>query len=419
MKLPGGPSHDRGVMVTGLGVVSAIGTDVASFGENLFAGRSGISLVRSFDASRFRCRIGAEVSGIDFSKYVEVKELKLVDRLSLLAIAAADEAIADAGLDLERDRVAMGVIVGTGLGPSAGIEDCVRRVASDQRLRPTTLLRVMLSSPAATLCERYQCREVSHVHVTACAASAHALAQAADYIRRGELDLCLVVGCDAFPSEAAFASWDVLGIMSPDNHDPATASRPFSADRSGLVIGEGAAALVLESEERVRARSARVRARFASSGSTSHTPNLTMPSVDGMAAAMTRALGRAGLAPEEVGYINAHGTGTEVNDALETRALHEVFGAHAPRLRISSTKAAHGHVMGASGAMEAVATILALERGSAAPTLNLRQPDPACDLDYTANVAQPMDCTTALSNSFAFGGHYVSLAFTREGGASA
>src|ERR1700731_365213 len=271
MNLRGVPNRDCGVVVTGLGVVSAIGVGVTAFGENLFAGHSGISLIRSFDASRFRCRIGAEVPHIDFLRHVEAKELKLLDRLSLLAIAAADEAIADAGLDLERDRAALGVIVGTGLGPSAGIEDCVRRVATDQRLRPTTLLRVMLSSPAATLCERYQCREVSHVHVTACAASAHALAHAADYIRRGELDLCLVVGCDAFPSEAAFASWAALGVMSPDNPDPSSASRPFSAARSGIVIGEGAAALIMKSEGRARARAARIHAGFAGSGSTSHT----------------------------------------------------------------------------------------------------------------------------------------------------
>jgi 3-oxoacyl-(acyl-carrier-protein) synthase len=411
-------NRDCGVVVTGLGVVSAIGEDVATFSERLFAGRSGIASIRSFDASRFRCRIGAEVSGIDFSRYVEAKELKLLDRVSLLAIAAADEAIADAGLDLEHDRAALGLIVGTGLGPSAGIEDCVRRVASDQRLRPTTLLRVMLSSPAATLCERYQCREVSHVHVTACAASAHAIAQAADYIRRGELDLCLAVGCDAFPSEAAFASWDVLGIMSPVNDDPTSACRPFSGDRAGIVIGEGAAALIMESESRARARGARVHAHFAGSGSTSHTPNLTLPSVEGMTSAMFRALERSGLAPKEIGYINAHGTGTDVNDALETRALHEVFGTHAAQLQISSTKAAHGHAMGASSAIEAVATILALREGIAPPTLNLRVPDPACDLDYTANVARPMKSTAALSNSFAFGGHYVSLAFTREDTAS-
>jgi 3-oxoacyl-(acyl-carrier-protein) synthase len=414
MNLRGGPNGDRGVVVTGLGVVSAVGVGVTAFGQNLFAGHSGISLIRSFDASRFRCRIGAEIPEIDFSRHLEAKEIKLLDRLSLLTIAAADEAIADAGLDLERDRAALGVIVGTGLGPSAGIEDCVRRVATEQRLRPTTLLRVMLSSPAATLCQRYRSREVSHVHVTACAASAHALAQAADYIRRGELDLCLVVGCDAFPSEAAFASWDALGVMSPDNHDPKTASRPFSADRSGIVIGEAAAALVMESEGRARARAVRIHGRLTGSGSTSHAPNLTQPSVEGMSAAMARALDRAGLVPEQVGYINAHGTGTGMNDALETQALHQVFGAHAARLRISSTKAAHGHVMGASGALEAVATILSLREGIAAPTLNLRQPDPACDLDYTPNVARPMDCSAALSNSFAFGGHYVSLVFAKE-----
>ncbi len=410
--IPGNASS-RDVIVTGLGAVSAIGGTVADFSSNLFSGRSGVSEIRSFDASRFRSRIGAEIRGSDFSPQVEPKELKLLDRLSLLAIQAADEAINDARLRLEEDRSTLGLIVGTGLGPSAAIEDAVRRVASDQRLRPTTLLRIMLSSPAATLCERYQCREVSHVHVTACAASAHALAQGADYIRRGELELCLVVGCDAFPSEALFAAWDALELMSPDNADPATACRPFSADRTGLVIGEGAAALILESRSHAQARGQRGRAIFSGSGSTSHAPNLTKPSIEGMTAAMTRAIGRAGFAPDQVAYINAHGTGTELNDALETRALHEVFGAHARRLQVSSTKAAHGHVMGAAGALEAVATILALEKQQAPPTLNLRQPDPACDLDFTPDVARAITGSVALSNSFAFGGHCVSLAFAR------
>lgn len=401
------------VAVTGMGIVSAIGCDARSFGDNLFAGACGIAAIQSFDASRFRCQLGAEAAGLDFASYVEPKQLKQLDRLSLLAIVAADQAIADARLDLERDSAEMGLIVGTGLGPSSAIEESVRCVARGQRLRPTTLLKIMLNSPAATLCERYQCRGVSHAHVTACAASAHALAQAADYIRRGELDLCLVVGCDAFPSEALFAAWDALGVMSADNDRPAQASRPFSADRSGLVIGEGAAALALESKSRAKARGAAIHATLAGWGAASHTPNLTKPSVEGMADAMTRTLRSARLAPSDVGYVNAHGTGTEMNDALETQALHQVFGDHAKRLRISSTKAAHGHAMGASGAMEAIATILALDRGLAPPTLNLRKPDPACDLDYTPNDARAMDCSVAISNSFAFGGHYVSLAFKR------
>ncbi len=412
--MPAAPSpaaHE--VAVTGLGVVSALGPDLRSFGERLFAGESGIGLIRAFDASRFRCRIGAELAGADFSALGPARELRHLDRLSLLAIAAADAALADAGLDLAGERERLGLILGTGLGPSASIDEAVRRVASGQRLRPTTLLSLMLNSPAATLCERYQLRGTSQVHVTACAASAHAIAQAGALVRSGQLDRCLVVGADAFPSDALFAAWDALGVMAADNDAPARAARPFSADRRGLVIGEGAGALLLESAVGARARGARVHALYAGGGSTSHAPNPTRPSVEGMAGAMERALRDAGLAPEAVAHVNAHGTGTEINDALETEALHRVFGAHARSLRISSTKAAHGHTMGASGAIEAVAAILALQRGLAPPTLNLETSDPACDLDYTPLAARPFSGEAALSNSFAFGGHYVSLAFRR------
>jgi len=401
------------VMVTGLGVVSTLGTNLATFRDQLFGGACGIASIRSFDASRFRTRLGAEAGEVDFSAYLTVKEQRQLDRVSMLAVAAADQALAHAGIELERDRADLGLLVGTAMGPAASIEDTIRRVAGGVRLRPTTILKIMLSSPAAALCERYQCREVSQVHVTACAASAHALAQAAELIRGGTLDLCLVVGCDAFPSEALFAAWDALEIMAADNDRPQQAVRPFSADRSGLVIGEGAAALLLESRRRAEARGAWMLAELAGFGCTSHTPSLTMPSVEGMAGAMRKALQSAGAEPARVAYVNAHGTATQVNDSLETAALHDVFGAHARALRVSSTKAAHGHTMGASGAIEAVATILALEGEMAPPTLNLEQPDPACDLDYVPRVAGSFHGDLALSNSFAFGGHYVSLALRR------
>lgn len=403
----------RAVVVTGMGVVSALGPDLATFQRGLFAGACGVDLIRSFDASRFRTRIGAEAAAVDFSAYLPIKDQRQLDRLSLLAIAAADQALGQAGIELENEREGLGLLVGTAMGPSASIEDTIRRVAGEARLRPTTILKIMLSSPAAALCERYQCRALSQVHVTACAASAHALAQAAEQIRVGSLDLCLVVGCDSFPSEALFAAWDALVILSADNERPKEAARPFAADRCGLVIGEGAAALVLESRERAEARGVMPLAELAGSGCTSHTPSPTLPSVDGMAAAMALALRSAGAAPTECAYVNAHGTATELNDSLETAALHRVFGDHAKSLKISSTKAAHGHTMGASGAIEAVATVLALAEGIAPPTLNLKQPDVACDLDYTPLVAQAFAGDLALSNSFAFGGHYVSLAFRR------
>lgn len=399
--------------MTGIGIVSAIGHHREEFSRNLFAGKTGIRKIQSFDATPFRTQTGAEVSGIDLASYVTHAEFIQFDRLCLLMIAAADEATADAALHLEQDGKDLGVILGTGLGPSSAIEDSVRRVRSGARLRPTTILRMMLSSPAAALCARYQARRESHVHVTACASSAHAIGQAADYIRSGGMDLCLAGGCDAFPSFTLFAAWDAMGIMSPDNEQPSQAVRPFSAGRTGFVIGEGAAALVLESEKRANSRGARIYAELAGCGSCSDTPSLTKPSVEGMVTAMSRGLRNAGLTPDEIGHVNAHGTATQINDNLETRALHQVFGDHARDLQISATKASHGHTMGAAGAVEAVATILALQHGLAPPTLNLREADPQCDLNYTAGDAREMNCSAAISNSFAFGGHYVSLLFNR------
>ena len=396
-----------------MGIVSAIGCNVGQFRDHLFAGKSGIQKIQSYDTTGCRTELGAEIRDLDLAKYVTRTEYNQLDRLCLLAIAAADEAVADAALDIERDRFSLGVILGTGLGPSASIEEAIVRGSSQQRLRPTTILKIMMNSPAAALCARYQCREVSHVHATACAASAAAIAQAADYILRGELDLCLAGGSDAFPSRALFAAWDALGVMTSDNGNPAQAMRPFSADRTGFAVGEGAAVLVLESKARAHARGARIHAEIAGSGSCSHTPNMTTPSVEGMARAMLRALRNSNVAASEVGYINAHGTATKLNDVLETQALRQVFREHSNNLHVSSTKAATGHAMGALAAIEAIATILALKHGLAPPTLNLLQPDPDCDLDYTPNAARGMDCAVAASNSFAFGGHYVSLVIKR------
>jgi 3-oxoacyl-[acyl-carrier-protein] synthase II len=404
----------RKVVVTGIGVISSLGRNVEEFRRNLFAGKSGIKGIESFDASRFRTRIGAEIGAFDFAPYVERKRLHTMDRQSLLAVVASEEAIADAGLNMDADRFDMGVVLGGGLGPSSSIESAVIQGMNKERMRPTCVLKIMLSSPVAALCERYQCRGVSNMHVTACAASSHAIAQAADYILRGESELCLAGGCDAFPSETLFAAWDALEVMTDTNDRPGCAVRPFSKGRNGFAIGEGAAVLVLESRARAERRGARILAELAGSGRSSHAPNMTKPSLEGMASAMSKAVAAAGIAAGEVVHINAHGTATEINDLLETQAVREVFGSHAKRLHISSTKAAHGHAMGASGAIEAVTTILALCDGIAPPTLNLLDQDPACDLDCTALNAASMDGEYALSNSFAFGGQYVSLAFKRE-----
>lgn len=411
------PARDRDVVVTGLGVLSAIGRDADELRRRVFAGESGVGPIDGFDVAQSRTRLGAQIRSADFRAHADKREMRQLDRVSLLALVAAEQALADAGLDLVHHRDDLGISLGTGFGPSHSIEDSVRRLEQRRRPRPTTVLRVMLSSPAATLCERFQCRGPSHVHVTACAASAHALADAAAQIRRGDSELCLAGGCDAFPGEALFAIWNALEVMTPDD-DGSRTPRPFSADRNGFVIGEAACFLVLESAERARARGARIRGILSGSGSCSHTPHVTRPSVEGMEDAMSLALRSAGTPPKEIAYVNAHGTATELNDVLETEALRRVFGPAATRLRISSTKAAHGHTMGAAGALEAAITLLALEQRQAPPTLHLQDADPRCDLDYTPLQARPFTGRAAMTNSFAFGGHYVSLVFERPDDAS-
>ncbi|MFT7009218.1 MAG: 3-oxoacyl-[acyl-carrier-protein] synthase II [Colwellia sp.] len=405
-------SNQHQVVITGMGIVSSLGNNIQDFSHNLFSGVSGIKGISSFDANNFNCQLGAEISNIDFTQYVKKKELILYDRLSLLTIAAADQAIANAGIELDKDRSSLGVILGSGLGPSSSIEEMVTKVNNHQRLRPTSLLKIMLNSPGAALCARYRCQELSAVHVTACAASSHALAQAANAIRQGDIDICISGGADAFPSRALFSAWDALNVMTTNNALGKQAVRPFDQNRSGLVIGEGAGILVLESKQRALKRGAKIYAELKGFGISSDAPSLTMPSITGMASAMSKALTSAEVNAQAIQYINAHGTATAINDKLETQAIKDVFQDHSKDLQISSTKAAHGHAMGASGAIESIATILALQKNLAPPTLNLEQGDPECDLNYTPNTALKMRANMAMSNSFAFGGHYVSLLFS-------
>jgi 3-oxoacyl-(acyl-carrier-protein) synthase len=401
----------KSVVITGMGIVSALGNDLTSFTTNLFGGVSGVRTIEAFDVAQRRTKTGATVTGFDASAYIEKRHLHTLDRVSQMAIVAAEQAIAQASLDLEKERTSTGVMLGTALGPSASIEETVLRAAARERLRPTSVLKIMLSSPTAALVERYRLRGASDTHVTACAASSHAIAHAADYIRSGELEVCLAGGSDAFPSATLFQAWDALEVMTTSNDDPPSSVRPFAKNRNGFAIGEGAAILVLESREHAEKRGANILAELAGYGSASDAPSMTKPSAEGMELAMRKALSSAGMETGDIGYVNAHGTATAINDLLETQALHSVFGPQANKLRISSTKAAHGHAMGASGALEAVATVQSLRLGFAPPTLNLREFDPQCDLDYTPLQSARMDTCCALSNSFAFGGHYVTLAF--------
>ncbi|CCG07736.1 beta-ketoacyl-[acyl-carrier-protein] synthase family protein [Pararhodospirillum photometricum] len=399
------------VVVTGLGVLSAFGQGRAEFEAGLFASASALRPITSLDTSRFACHWGGELPGFDTQGLVRKADAHCYDRVSLLALAAADEALAEAGLDPQSIGGRAGVMMGSAFGPAASIQDAVERVARDQRLRPTTLLKIMLNGPTAALAARYGLERASTAHVTACAASGHALAQATRSLQQGEMDVCLAGGAEAFPGTALFAAWDALAVMSPQT-DPATGiMRPFTRERQGFVIGEAAAVLVLERLEHAQARGARILGEILGSGAVSDTPSLTRPTQRGMAGAMRAALADAGLSPAQVGHINAHGTATDLNDALESAAIAEVFGAGPV---VSACKPAVGHCMGAGSALEAVATVLALQRQQAPHAV-----DPFWEGVGLAPAWQgggrtvPLATDVALSNSFAFGGHFVSLAFRR------
>ncbi len=404
----------RRVVVTGLGIVCATGRSVEEFRASLCEGRSGTARISSYDPSWFHTQVGAEVRDFSFDSYVPPVEQRQIDRQSLLAIAAADEAVADAGFESRGEEHRCGVFMGTGMGPSAAHEHALTEVAVHRRKpRPTTVPKCMFNAAAALLSMRYVCRGPSQVIVTACAASAHAIGQAASYIRHGVVDSCLAGGSEAFPSYSLMGAWDTLRVMSRDNDHAEQACRPFAKNRSGFVMGEGAAVLVLEAEDRARKRGARIYGEVAGVGLSSDAHHITQPRLEGIAASISNALADARVAPEDVEYVNAHGTATSTNDAVETRALHSVFGSHAKRLLVSSTKSGHGHTVGAAGAIEATATLLGLLHGFVPPTLNLDVPDPDCDLDYVPHEAREKQFDIALSNSFAFGGHNVVLVLRR------
>lgn len=400
------------VVVTGMGVLSGFGIGRDAFQEGLFSGRSAIRRIESIDTGGLNCHFGAELPHFDGQHLVQKSERHFYDRLSLMAMAAADEALGQAGLDPAEIGPIAGVMMGTAFGPGEAIQDSVLRVSQNQRLRPTSIIKMMLNSPTAALCARYRLQRGSQAHVTACAASAHAIAQAVQAVRRGEMEVCLAGGSEAFPSSVLFTAWDALAIMSPDTDPSAGIMKPFSKGRRGFVIGEAATVLVLEREDRARARGATILAEICGAGAVTDTPTLTKPTLRGMIGAMQSALDDASLVPADVGHINAHGTATELNDALESDAISELFGARAPEIRVSACKAAIGHCMGAGSAIEAAATILALQRQQAPWAMDLTGRGLEPDSGYTGRT-RPMEADIALSNSFAFGGHYVTLVFRR------
>lgn len=400
------------VVVTGVGIISALGHDADQFWESLIHCRSGIAPLRStlnrVDAAPLRFENVAEVRDFNPENYFESRELSFMDRFAQFAVLPAQQAITQSGIEWTpelRERTA--VITGSCMGGRGAEENGYWELFHNHRTRvhPLTIPLGMSNAGTSHITMRWGLQGHAYTISTACASSGHAIGQAFHLVRSGVVPAAIAGGSEAPLFLGGMKAWEAMRVISRDT------CRPFSADRSGLIIGEGGAILVLEPLEAALARGAKPLAEIVGYGATADAGHITQPTASGPARAMRQALSDANVTPEEVGYINAHGTATEANDRTETQAIHEIFGDHVKNLAISSSKSMHGHTLGAAGALEAVATILALQRGILPPTANYRVPDPACDLDVIPNAARELSVEVALSNSFAFGGLNAVLAF--------
>lgn len=412
---------ERRVVVTGMGAVSPLGLDVPSLWQGLVEGRSGIGPITLFDASGHATRIAGEVKGFDPLNYMDRKEARRTDRFVQMVLAAAQEAFRQSGLQIddgEAERV--GVIMGSGIGGFATLwEQFKVLVEKGPAFISPFLVPMMITDMAAgQLAIRYGAKGLNFVTTSACSSSANAIGEAAEAIRRGAADVMLTGGTEAPILSMAVAGFNAARALSTRNDDPQRASRPFDAQRDGFVMGEGGVVLILELLEHALRRGAPILAEIIGYGSTCDAYHVSAPSPGGEGAArsMRAALLSAGIGPGDVDYINAHGTSTQLNDAAETEAIKTVFGERAYRIPISSTKSMVGHLLGAAGAIEAVASIQTIVTGTIHPTINYEFPDPNCDLDYVPNQARRADVRVVLSNSFGFGGHNVTLAFARYDG---
>lgn len=398
----------RRVVITGLGIVSPLGNQPEVFFSALTQGQSGISKIKSDFVEMLDTRIAAQAD-FDGIEYFTRQQLAILDRVSQFALYCANEALKDAGLSLtERDLSRVGCYMGTGMGGASSTEDGYDRLFKQQasRLKPFTVLMAMNSAAASQIAMQYQLSGPNLTFTTACSSSAIAIGEAFRQIQHGYCDVMFAGGAEALLTYGTIKAWEALRTLAnEDEVNPAFSCKPFSANRSGLVLGEGAAVFILEEMENAKARGAKIYAEVVGYGTTNDGTHITQPSVEGQARAMQAALNNAKLAPEKIDYINAHGTGTQLNDATETAAIKQVFGTNAYKTPVSSTKSMHGHLMGAAGAVELVATTLALVNNHLPPTINLESPDPVCDLDYVPNISRKIsNIQHAMSNSFAFGG---------------
>ena len=408
----------RRVVITGMGCVSALGVTAQQTWSGMRDGRSGITPLTGLDDDSLRTPVAAQAKAFVAAEHFDEKRLVLLDPVSQFALVAAREAVAQSGLNFagaQAQRSELGdrtaVIIGTGIGGASTQDQMARRLYAERnpRVHPMTIVRVMPNAPASQISLEFGLRGPVFAVASACASSNHALGQALMLLQTGAADLALAGGSEACITVGTVKAWEAMRVMADDT------CRPFSRGRRGLVLGEGAAVFVLETLEHAQARGAHILAELAGAGMTADAADIVMPDASGAARAMRGALEQAGLAPQDVDYINAHGTGTTANDATETKAIRALFGAHADALAVSSTKGGHGHALGAAGAIELVAVLGAMAESVVPPTLNYLGADPACDLNVVPLIAQQRTVRAALSNSFAFGGLNAVLALRRWG----
>lgn len=401
----------RRVAITGMGSINALGHDAVSSWQALREGRVGIGPITNIATDLLQVKIAAEVRGFDPAAHFEPKRLTFLDRVSQFALVAAREAIAQAGLDFRSDGLGerSACIIGTGIGGENTHDETARRFYADKKanVHPLTIVRLMANAPACQVTMEFGITGPSFAVVSACASANHAMAQAFDMVRSGRVDFAVTGGSEACLTVPVVKAWEAVRVTADDT------CRPFCKQRRGMVLGEGAGIFVLEEWEHARKRGATILAEFAGAGLSADAADVVLPSADGAAKALRGVLADARMDAADVGYINAHGTGTPANDPTESAAIRKVFGAHADALAVSSTKSMHGHALGAAGAIELIAAIGALRDGVLPATMNFIDADPACDLDYVPNVAREKPVQAVLSNSFAFGGLNAVLALRR------
>ncbi|MGA9116940.1 MAG: beta-ketoacyl-ACP synthase II [Bacteroidota bacterium] len=409
----------RRVVVTGMSVLTPIGLTVEEYWRNLLAGTSGAGPITSFDTAQFDTRFACELKGFKATDHLDRKSVQRLDPFTQYAVISADLALADAALTVgEMDPDRIGVVYGSGIGGMTTYEAQFRNYlgGGPRRISPFFIPMLIPDIAAGHISMKHGLKGPNFATVSACATASHAIGDAFRIVQYGDADIMLCGGSEAPICPMGVGGFNAMKAISTRNDDPAKASRPFDAQRDGFVMGEGAGTLVLEELEHARRRGARIHAELVGMGFTADAHHMTAPPEDGEGAvrSMRRAIADAGIRPDQVDYVNVHGTSTPLGDISETRAIKTVFGEHARKVRISSTKSMTGHLLGAAGAVESVAAILAAQHGMIPPTINYEFPDPDCDLDYTPNAARPHPVTYALSNTFGFGGHNATLLFRKH-----